>query len=226
MATARKIVKDGWILSKVVALGQAPSGEQIDFGLTLLNDMLQGWNNEKLMKYVLSSDTASTTTGSFTICPSGDITATQRPVSISSCKLKVGSNYVPMSSFTPDDYDQQVEGINSSIPGYYKYDATDTDGTITVYPTPSSNQTFKISWRTELPEYGLNDDVELPQGYEQAMRWGLAARMGVMSGFSDAGVIGSAKAAKDILKRNNVSFGQLQMSNNLRNNRNGSRGIY
>jgi hypothetical protein len=100
MATAHDIIKRSFRMLKVIEAGEAPQASESQDALTVLNNMIQSWNNERLMlhKMTQESETLTANQGTYTIGTGGDFN-TDRPIRFESVFIRDSNN---------NDYQLQV----------------------------------------------------------------------------------------------------------------------
>lgn len=138
--------------------------------------------------------------GTYTVSPSQTVSSTtitayyERPLTIESGFVRVatmqgGSNIAggyldyPLTIFSLEEYESiGIKQLNGPWAKGIYYQPSELLGTVYVYPNPSQGE-LHLFTQTIFREFGnLNDTIQLPQGYNMALRWCLAERLLPMFG--------------------------------------------
>jgi hypothetical protein len=138
--------------------------------------------------------------GTYTVSPSQTASSTtitayyERPLTIESGFVRVatmqgGSNIAggyldyPLTIFSLEEYESiGIKQLNGPWAKGIYYQPSELLGTVYVYPNPSQGE-LHLFTQTIFREFGnLNDTIQLPQGYNMALRWCLAERLLPMFG--------------------------------------------
>jgi hypothetical protein len=164
--------------------------------------------------------------GTYTVSPSQTAASTtitayyERPLTIESGFVRVatmqgGSNIAggyldyPLTIFSLEEYESiGIKQLNGPWAKGIYYQPSELLGTIYVYPNPSQGE-LHLFTQTIFREFGnLNDTIQLPQGYNMALRWCLAERLLPMFGKVNQVQIGMINAyaaqGKATIKRTNM----------------------
>jgi len=164
--------------------------------------------------------------GTYTVSPSQTASSTtitayyERPLTIESGFVRVatmqgGSNIAggyldyPLTIFSLEEYESiGIKQLNGPWAKGIYYQPSELLGTIYVYPNPSQGE-LHLFTQTIFREFGnLNDTIQLPQGYNMALRWCLAERLLPMFGKVNQIQIGMINAyaaqGKATIKRTNM----------------------
>lgn len=206
MATARDLIKASMRLATILASGESPTADELNDGLKVLNDMLEGWSTERLS--VWSRDTqlfaASAGVASYTIGPAGTWNTT-RPVHVSPSFARLNGSDFPIDVWGQAEYDLQAVKTIGGIPERLVYINDFPLGTITLFPVPSQAMTIGLNVDRVLTfPLALTDVLSYPPGYERALRYTLAVNLAPEFGvIPPPDVAGIARAAKADVKRAN-----------------------
>ena len=215
MATARDLITKAYRVSGLVAIRETPDDNEINRGLEQLNGIIDTWNSESLIPYSNTELTENFIVGqgSYSIGPSGaDFTGT-RPIEILGIQVKISDTLIPLRSVTNIDWQNSyVNESPSGRPEYYRYNATNPNGTIEVNPQPGTAYEIRISYKALLTSYALNDTIALPVGYESALEYALAAMLGGIEGVINPFVIEQASARKERIQTRNVEPPTLSLN--------------
>jgi hypothetical protein len=169
--------------------------------------------------------------GTYTVSPSQTASSTtitayyERPLTIESGFVRVatmqgGSNIAggyldyPLTIFSLEEYESiGIKQLNGPWAKGIYYQPSELLGTIYVYPNPSQGE-LHLFTQTIFREFGnLNDTIQLPQGYNMALRWCLAERLLPMFGKVNQIQIGMINAyaaqGKATIKRTNMKPVQI-----------------
>jgi len=182
--TVSELLRDALEELGVIAAGESLSSANADYALRKLHRMLDNWNAEGSAVYVdLPAEyTLTPSLNPHTIGPSGaTFTVTQRPERILSANLKYAGSDVR----TPINADRDVEWyqalptpeIESAVPTDLYYAPTWPNGSIYLWPVPSTAHTLEILTRIVLSQPALTDTFTMPPGYQDAVTLSLAESM-------------------------------------------------
>jgi len=169
--------------------------------------------------------------GTYTVSPSQTASSTtitayyERPLTIESGFVRVatmqgGSNIAggyldyPLTIFSLEEYESiGIKQLNGPWAKGIYYQPSELLGTIYVYPNPSQGE-LHLFTQTIFREFNsLNDTIQLPQGYNMALRWCLAERLLPMFGKVNQIQIGMINAyaaqGKATIKRTNMKPVQI-----------------
>lgn len=164
--------------------------------------------------------------GTYTVSPSQTVSSRtitayyERPLTIESGFVRVatmqgGSNIAggyldyPLTVFSLEEYESiGIKQLNGPWAKGIYYQPSELLGTIYVYPNPSQGE-LHLFTQTIFREFQtLNDTIQLPQGYNMALRWCLAERLLPMFGKVNQVQIGLINAyaaqGKATIKRTNM----------------------
>ena len=156
------------------------------------------------------------------VIPSETITGYyQKPLNINSAFVRVNTNQngvpimnggldYPISVLGLDEYQMiGLETLNGPWPKALYYNPGDVLGNLYVWPNPSQGEMhiFVDSLMTRYQD--MYEDLPLPQGYTNCIRWNLAERLMPMYGKSNAQqiqmIVNYANKSKGELKRTNMA---------------------
>lgn len=183
MATALDLITSSMRLIGAVASGETLPLSEANDGLSVLNDMIDSWNADRLHIYTTSSTDFPYVSGqqAYTLGTGGDFNMA-RPPAISGMSTIIKYNpanpvEVPISMFSVDEWQSQVpvKTVAGSIP-LICYDTGDFPlRSLNFWPIPtdSVNSVRIYSW-SALAAQTLATAVAFPPGYAQAFRYNLA----------------------------------------------------
>jgi hypothetical protein len=169
-----------------IATGETMAANESADGLVILNQMLDGWNAERLMVFVITSNTFSLTPGTqtYTVGTGGNFNI-PRPARIARTSIVNLSNPVqplelPIDMLTFEQWQAiPVKNIQGSLPTVVYDDGAFPLRNLSYWTIPSVPvNTVLYSWTllTSFPD--LSTDIEFPPGYFEAIRYNLAIRLG------------------------------------------------
>lgn len=178
MTTALEIITDALMEIGAHDLGQSVPAEDAAFALRHLNRLAQSWSNTRLMIPVLTEISVPLDgSASYTIGPTGDVVAA-RPISVDAAIATdgAGTDY-DVRVYSRELWDSiPVKASTGGPPDCIWYEATQTNGTVYVYPR-CSDYTLKLRAKTNLTTFTLSGTVTLPEGYESALVYCLAKQL-------------------------------------------------
>ena len=171
MTTALDLITDALIEIGCADVGQSVPSEDADLGLRYLNRVLQRWSNMRLLIPAVTNVSVTLTgAGSYTIGPTG-VVVTTRPNKVLHARASdAGGTDYPVRIISRAEWDIiSVKAVNGGPPEVIWYQATNTDGTLNVYPR-STGYTLTLGCQSLLASFaGLATAVTLPEGYESAL---------------------------------------------------------
>lgn len=173
-------------------MGALASGEPADPNDILeamddANDMLDQWCLEDLMLYYDKVDIIPLIAGTITydIGPTATSLVTDRPIEVLLANYRNANGLdSPVSIVANDSYERLVQkDTQQTLPSIMTYIPTNPNGTIRVWPTPSSGLSLRIMSNKQLTNIAdLADDVPMPKGYNEAFIFGIAERLCIRHG--------------------------------------------
>ena len=153
--------------------------EEAQDALEALNWMLDSWSNQPQAIFHTQRITGDLTSGKnpHTIGPGGDLDA-QRPTRVIAASLHVVNVDYPLAMLQADDYESiRLKNLSTAWPVYGYLEQTFPLASLWLWPIPTGNS---IALQCEFPLLGfdrLTDEVILPPGYADAIRYNLALRL-------------------------------------------------
>lgn len=176
--TAAVIISDALKEILVIGEGESPSATMLSDGLRMLNRLLDTFSNNPNWAYFASMEQkALTGQQSITIGPTGDI-ATTRPIKIETAVVDRNGISYPVKVIDNEQYDiltyKALAGANTQA---IYYEATYPNGTLYLYPV-ASGCTLKMRVLNSVKQFATTAvQIDLPEGYEDAIMLRLAVRM-------------------------------------------------
>jgi len=174
---------------------------------------------------VSASQTVSSTSMTGTVTPFPITAYYQRPLSISSCFVRINTNSngipvqnggldYPVAVLSLEEYEMiGLKTLNGPWPKALYYQPTELLGNIFVWPNPSQGEMHLFTDNIFSRYSSVNDTIQLPQGYTNALRWNLAYFLMPMYGKASPVQISmiqkNAQEAKATVKRTNMKPPQV-----------------
>jgi hypothetical protein len=201
----------------VTGAGEEPTADEIKDGLEVLNEIIEQTSIVKLLSFFQTEIIFPMIGGklTYTVGPSSttpDIVAA-RPVEILTafCRRPTGNNQpvdLPIFVAAKQDYDR-LQSKFTTVAGWEQavyYEAGYPKGTLFFYQVPADSLSeIHLTVSAQLaPFLTLNDEVVLPPGYPQWLRYTLGQHLAPEYGFVYNEQMQELQAnAEDILKQNN-----------------------
>jgi hypothetical protein len=184
MTTAGQIITLALKDAGILGIGQQAQAEDMQDGLSTLNQMLAQWRINRVLVYRLGQvNFLSTGAASYSVGIGQDVNI-QRPNSFTDAFVRFTNtpgntvDYPIVVIRAREDYDMLAVKNLSSIPSAVFYDAGFPVGTLYIWPQPPAAQyRIFLSYKDVLQTFtNLTDDIILPPEYEAAIRYNLAIR--------------------------------------------------
>jgi len=174
MTTVRDAIEDAYRLAGVVAEDEAMTADQAATGERALQRMLSSWQARgyNLFQYTRAS-VAATTSATYTLA--------FMPHRILNIRFKRDGIETPMEEITRNEYDSLPVKTSRGLPTTWYLDRQRDSATVYVWPllAAASGETLEISYERPTAEIvTLNDDLDLPDEWEEAAIYNLAVRLG------------------------------------------------
>lgn len=154
------------------------SAEDANDALDSLNLMLSSWSLKSLNIFVrmwepftLSAGVASYTIGT------GQMFNTRRPVQIISAYVRHAGTDSPVAIISDTKYGDISQKNTQGIPESLYYQSGYPYGKIFLHYVPNTSDTLYLLTEKKFQDYGLDDAVELPDGWEWAIVHNLAVAL-------------------------------------------------
>jgi len=202
MTTVNEIIKDSLLDIGAIGVGETPDDDTMQHALRVLRKMINAWSNNRQMVYYTTTENFTMTGAESYTIGSGGTFDTVRPV-------KIQGAYTSNSTIRIIDEAKWREISLKSLSGsmaYLWYSPEYPLGKI--YGYPLSSETLYLHSLKQLTDMdALTDSISFPEGYEEAIQYNLAVRLGPGYGKSaDAVLIGLAKMALDSIKSINAAL--------------------
>jgi hypothetical protein len=214
-ATVGDLIKGSLRLLGVTASGETPENSELQDGLDALNAMVDSWSLEKLVIHNVKRNTFPLVAGQASYqMAEGSEFALIRPNRVERAGIiPVGTTVeVPLDMLTDQRWaetqDKTSQGTSSALYVAREYPA------LRLYPWPVPDATHTLvvySWESVGRFILTNHLLNLPAGYERALRYGLAIELAPEYGKSASPeIVAIANNAKAAIKRNNLQSVELK----------------
>jgi len=178
MTTARQIVRRSLQKIGVLTKTEQPSADEANDGLAELNAMLSSWATESLLITSRQIETFPLQSGvGQYLIGQGQIFDTQRPNEIVSAVIRWATTDHDLSIVTDEVFERYIQSkATQGLPKFLNYDNAYPFGTIKLWPVPSSDYALRIMSEKTIASFTLDDVVNLPPGWEDALVYNLGIR--------------------------------------------------
>ena len=176
--TAAVIISDALAEIGILGEGETASGDQIDRGMRMLNRLLDTLSNDGTWADFASSVSKPLTgQASFTIGPTGDVVG-DRPIEINTATVVVNGITYPVKVIDNERFDGLTyKALAGAYTSAIYYEGTFPNGTVYCYPL-CAGATLNMRVLNSVKQFtGPADQIEMPEGYEDAIMLALAVRM-------------------------------------------------
>ena len=211
--TGQDLIRDALRIAGVGQGGEALTADQASDHLRALNRMLYSWDIERLLVYTINPLVYSLVGGvkAYTLGPGGTM-SDERPTRIEQAFIRVLSGTQPYDRALEIVQDEGwsaigVKTVQSPIPTIMYNQGDYPLTTLQFWPIPTAaNQVVLYVWNQLVKLTDVNQSVDFPPGYEDAIVYNLAARLAPEYGFSiDAYSMMMAQNSKNVIKALNTS---------------------
>ncbi|MGE4442712.1 MAG: hypothetical protein AB7D27_14665 [Desulfomicrobium sp.] len=170
MATARRIINRALRLIGVLASGETASAAEAQDALEALNDMLDNWSISSLIiPYKV--------TQALTVSAS-PVALAVRPVRVTGAWINDGASDLQMTLLSQADYLSIANKALTGLPTSICNDGITPVASLYLYPVPDKAYALTLQRWDALASIGaLDDEIELPTGYREALATNLAIRL-------------------------------------------------
>lgn len=181
MTTALDTISGALRLLKVLAAGETAKGEDVATGLAALNEMLEEWSLQNLAVFTKVDQTFALIPGTatYTVGPTGTWVGF-RPIDIDTVRVLYQTIVFPVGFLDNDRFNAiAYPAQTGALPLQYTYDATATNGTVMVWPVPTTAMPIILSSNQQLTQIATaQTTLTFPPGYAKALRFCLARDLG------------------------------------------------
>lgn len=167
--------------------GDVVNPDDMDVALFIFNELLDALNadgralySNRFTTFPLTPNLQPHTIGLATAIPAPTFSVSVgRPVEILTANIILTGNIrVPLDILDDDQWNEisagaaagQAVTITASVPRYLSYSSDWPNGSLYLWPVPSTAYGLELQTKTLLAQVALADDFDLPMGYQQALR--------------------------------------------------------
>lgn len=178
MTTARSIITKAMLKAGILTKSEAPSADEASDALDALNAMLASWSNNELNIYVRAWENFPLAggVGEYTI-GAGQTFNTTRPLYLVEAHYRNGDIDYPLQIIKDETYNSIAFKNIQSLPDSINYDNGYPIGKLRLYPIPSASYTLFLLSEKQIATFALDDDIDLPPGWERALIYNLAIEL-------------------------------------------------
>lgn len=204
--TVQQFIDSTLRLIRVLDAGETPTATESDNALTALNQLIGSWSAAGVPIYQESKDVITLNGAVSYPIPGG------RPVRLTSAHVHYSGIAFPVAIVTSQQWTQPKDRTaTSKFAKELYYDGVFPTGNISLWPIVSAGSTLELySLKPLTPFASLGDTINLPPGYEQALRFGLAGVLAPEYGSALPPEVagGAAQATSAIAAMNTAALGQ------------------
>lgn len=171
--TNRDICTDALRKINVTPIDEEAEADHLLAAKRALDRMLKSWQARGYNLWTASRQSVILTTASvYTLDP-------VRPLQILNCNFKRNGIETPMQQMTRDEYDTLPQKTTQGTPTTFYYDRQREAARLYIWPVLSaaSGETLEISYSREIEDIDLDEAVDVPGEWLDAVVYGLAARL-------------------------------------------------
>ena len=176
----RDLIYPAMRLAGALASGESPSAADAQDAKDALNSMLGLWSLDGLLIYAITTESFSLVSGqqSYTIGSDGFFN-TSRPSKILNAGIVDNNFEQPLEIINHQQWAAiQSKLLTSSLPTKLYLETTFPLAVINLWPVPDTVKTLKLYTLKPLAEFNnLSDDVFLPPGYAELIKYNLYLRL-------------------------------------------------
>jgi hypothetical protein len=184
MALVSDLINQSLLLAGMRASGETPEAALSQDALTVLNQMISGWNNESLLIYAITRTVVTMTASkqTYTVGAGGDVNI-QRAPQIEAINWRDETQSppleLPLAAMEDAEYQNlRLRDLTASMPTKFFYDRSFPLSTLFLWPTPTvARKLVLFVWTPWSYTYGLTDTISFPPGYERMLVYNLAVEL-------------------------------------------------
>jgi hypothetical protein len=210
MATVRDLISSSLRKLSILGAGENLTAEDATDGLNSLNQMLSSWSADGQVIFSRSVDSIPLTSGlqTYTMGIGGAIN-TARPAGITQATINLGSTVYMLNIWNSNVISTQGFPTLQGIPSDIYVNNGNPLLTLQLYPVPIGGLTLNIYSMKPLSSLALNDTVDLPPGFEEAIIYNLAVRIAPEYDREASQTVKEmASESKGVIMRNNQQYSQ------------------
>ena len=172
--TSREIIAQALTLLQQIGMGATPPAEEAEYARVALNQMIKTWGSAgRLWLQTEGSVTLLASTASYAL------TGVRKVMSV---RRKTGTNYIPMTEMSREEYYDLPNPASSGSPLNWYFDPQRATKTLFVWQVPDATvaaaSTLAYTYARFIEDVdALDDDPDVPQEWIEALTYGLARRL-------------------------------------------------
>lgn len=172
MTTNRDICTAALRKIGVAAQGEVLSAQMLDDALDNLGRMLRAWQNKRFNLWTYQTVTVPLTAAAGYII-------TPHPFEVHSARIVRNGTAMPMHQMTREEYESLPVKASTGFPTTFYVDRQLGETTVMVWPLLAAalGEAMELTVTRVIETGGANDDVDIPGEFEDAVVYGLAARL-------------------------------------------------
>lgn len=196
MTTARRIINRALRLIQVLAAGETPRASEAADSLEALNSMLASWSASNLIVPYMVTRVFNVRGGV------AQYQMPTRPVRIVGAWVNDEANDLPMNVISQADYLGIMNKDFQGLPASLFCDDLYPVASVYLYPVPDKSYVLTLRrWEALAQASTLDDEIELPGEYTEALSANLAVRLAPEYGTSVSSEVSAmASTALDLLR--------------------------
>jgi hypothetical protein len=190
MMNAGDVINDALRKIGVAAQDEPATADQVVAGLRALNRLLRSMQNRQPDLWLVSSQDIALSN-----LAAQNIGCCARAVR-SARLVRTNGTELPMQELTRQEYDDLPNKASAGTPTTYYYDRQLCDGTIYVWPVlrAPAGEVLRITYERKVNDAAsVGATVDMPDEWEEALVYGLAARLADDYGVAAPSVVGRAE---------------------------------
>ena len=216
----RDLIKSALITCDAIAIGETPSADEINRGLLKFNQIIGQRLLDNNWAYTITTTLGATKAGKYQYSVGNTVGdedfLVDRPPEVMALTIKVGNVWYDIKQLSPIEYETMTRlesSINTYRPSYFTYRPDFPVGMIEVYPTPSEAFDLRMTQRYMKSSYLLDDELNLPAGYDGYLEYALSAVLAVDYGSDASGLSQIAQSRLVVILRQNTQARSLDLPN-------------
>lgn len=178
MPTAQEIIVGSLVDIGELGQGEDASAEDLSYGLTRLNGIINTWSTERLSLFTVKRGQVTLVAAQqdYTLGPSGTFTAFGRPVLVQTASIIVVATVrFQMNMLTAKQWALIPEkGVTGVLPTDIYFDGEYPNMGFHVAPIPSGTPAMEFYYWAPLTEFAtLGESLAMPPGYLDALKYTL-----------------------------------------------------
>jgi hypothetical protein len=195
--TAQELIVDALAELGVLAEEEPLEATDLNRGLRIMTRMLKAWQADGVMIWTYAEGQLTAVLGqaAYVFGTGGDFATV--PFDILDLRINRGSNDLPMSRMSREEYYALPNKTTRGYPTQFYYDRQRDSGSLYVWPAPDTGLgTLKFTYRRTIMDMDSADNnFDLPQEWHEALVFGLAKRL--VGAYSMAGKPEAARVEKE-----------------------------